>query len=343
MGETTKIEWADATFNPWIGCTRVSPGCANCYAEALMDKRWGKVKWGKGQPRQRTSDANWRQPLAWNRKAEKAAKIARVFCASLADWLDPEVDPGWVADLLSLIARTPALTWMLLTKRPQLWRERLDAVMDLSPASLVDAQGYLRITRAWLDGLPPANVWLGTTVEDQQRADERIPALLAIPARVRFLSCEPLLGPVDLVVGKAGRGDDIDALTGSVTRYHGYKPRDGSECGINVETACHADAPRIHWIITGGESGTGARPSHPEWFRSLRDQAQATGVAFHFKQWGEWQPAADIDICNPIMATPVTSERYHALAGGGGMLRVGKGAAGRELDGRTWDELPRAR
>lgn len=316
MGETTKIEWTDATVSVWWGCTEVSPACANCYARTLAH-RFGQP-WGKGAPRERKKGAD---ALArrLERKAVREGRRLRVFAESMGDWLDKEVPLEWLGALLGLIAETPHLDWQLLTKRPHLWRERLVAAHRHATGDMEHESEVGSWIEAWLNGKAPANVWVGTTVEDQKRADERIPALLAIPARVRFLSMEPLLEAVDLERGLAV----IDS--------------NGEPSGPR----CKPDgAPSIGWIIAGGESGRRARPSHPDWFRSLRDQANEAGVAFHFKQWGEWQPAADIDVCHPIMATPVTSDRYHALPGGGGMLRIGKANAGRELDGREWDELP---
>lgn len=249
MGTNSHIEWTTHTFNPWIGCTKVSPGCAHCYAETLMDTRYGRVKWGAGNPRVRTSAANWKLPLRWDREQEvlKNDHIInvrpRVFCASLADWLDPEVPIEWLRDLMLWTSVTPNLDWLLLTKRPHLWHERMKAV-----------------DCAWADGAVPANIWVGTTVEDQARADERIPALLKIPARVRFLSCEPLLGPIEFS-NVTNRSDCVAQLG---------KPALGG----------------IHWVIAGGESGAGARPMHPAWARSLRDQCAAVGVAFFMKQMG---------------------------------------------------------
>lgn len=317
MAETTKIEWADATVNFWWGCTKVSPACRDCYAETLA-KRWGKNVWGPGVPREDHRAGARKLAMKLERQAVREGRRLRVFCESMSDWLDHEVPAEWLADLLAVVAETPHLDWLLLTKRPELWRSRLDAVYEYDTAGgLAGPAEWLD----WLDGKAPDNIWVGVTVEDQEHADVRIPQVLAIPARVRFLSMEPLLGPVKLPVSYAmpeGRpwiGDATPAVGGFNER-------------------------RIDWIIAGGESGRRARPSHPDWFRSLRDQAASAGVPFHFKQWGEWQPAADIDVCDPIMATPVTSERYHALPGGGGMLRIGKANAGRELDGREWDELP---
>lgn len=176
MGEVTGISWTDHTFNPWMGCTKVSPACDHCYAEALMDTRWGKVKWGAGQPRVRTSAANWREPLKWNRAAAAAGVRRRVFCASLADVFDAEVPDAWRDELFALIQRTPHLDWLLLTKRPQVaWK-------------------YFEPYR--IKG-PPSNVWLGTTVESQAMAELRVRQLLRIPATVRFVSYEPALERID--------------------------------------------------------------------------------------------------------------------------------------------------
>src|SRR4051812_20814147 len=178
MGEDTKIQWCDHTFNPWEGCTKVSPGCAHCYAEA-QNHRWGKDNWGNGKPRRLTSEANWKQPLKWNEQPMIWDGIkhrrARVFCASLADWLDDEVPIEWLARLLKLIHDTPNLDWLLLTKRPENWAKRIAMVWDGFFREMpVNAMVY-----GWHQkGFAPHNVWIGTTIEDQKRADERIPELL---------------------------------------------------------------------------------------------------------------------------------------------------------------------
>lgn len=274
----SKIEWTSHTFNCWIGCARKSPGCANCYAETQDKFRsWTPEGWGKGKPRKRTSASYWKQPHKWDhdarlplpewlRQSHHRTHIRpRVFCASLADWLDDEVPIEWLADLLKLVHETPNLDWLLLTKRPENWKVRIGAVRDCCTS--VGGTFFVHdwVDR-WLHGKPPKNIWIGTTVEDQRRADERLPLIAEIPAVVRFLSCEPLLEAVALPM-----------------------------------QVCRPD-----WIICGGESGPGARAMQPEWARSLRDQATAEGVAFFFKQWGG----------------------------------TNKKATGRELDGRTWDELP---
>jgi len=303
MAESTKIEWADSTFNPWIGCAKISPACDNCYAEALMDKRMGRVEWGAGKPRSRTSAANWKKPAQWNAKrfmecgdcgwrGEAAAEIIscghcgafplqdarrRVFCASLADVFDNEVDPQWRHDLWKLIHATPNLDWLLLTKR-------------IGNAQQPEVYRYL----SW-----PPNVWLGITVVNQEEADRDIPKLLKVPAAIRFLSIEPMLEPI-----KFG----------------------GLLCG---DSARGLDAHGIDWVIAGGESGANARPMHPDWVRSLRDQCAAAGVPFLFKQWGEWGPNWFND------------DAGQKVAGSEWMDRMGKKRTGNTLDGRQHLEWPK--
>jgi len=243
MSEKTTIEWTDHTFNPWWGCSRVSPACVNCYADTLAT-RYGHTLWHRKGPRRMLSDQNWAKPLKWNRDAQRAGVPARVFCASMADVFEqhpaPEVDAELDqarARLWELISATPWLRWQLLTKR-------IENVADMVPWG-----------SSW-----PDNVWLGTSVENQRFADERIPVLLDLPARVRFLSCEPLLGPLEL------------------SRYLGCWRRDGD--GRPLGSA-------IDWVIVGGESGAKTRPTALAWVRQVRDQCRSTpGVAFLFKQWG---------------------------------------------------------
>lgn len=279
MAANTKIEWAHDTFNPWTGCAKVSPACQHCYAEGFA--RFPHIgTWGASGARMRTSDANWKKPLAWDRQAKAAGTRRRVFCASLADVFEDRADLDPMrADLWRLIKQTPSLDWLLLTKRPA------------RMASWAAEHGW------------PENAWAGTTVEDQRRADERIPALLQVPARVRFLSMEPLLGPVDL---------------------SGY-------------TMGGVPAVPLHWVIAGGESGPNARPMHPKWVRSLRDQCIQADVPFHFKQWGEWAPDCLCGKSGVCRTTP----RPAGTCPGGVMFRCGKHRAGRLLDGRAWDEVPR--
>lgn len=261
MGEVTTISWCDRTFNPWEGCSKVSPGCLNCYAET-RNHRFGGDNWGKGKPRRRTSAANWKLPVKWNREHDRnmaagygSIERPRVFCASLADWLDDEVPIEWLADLLNLIADTPNLDWLLLTKRPEHCFDRINAATRCAH--------YKADGRLWtLAGLVPHNVWIGTSVEDQQRADERIPQLLKIPAKVRFLSVEPMLGPVDF-----GFRMDQNRSDPAIQQY-----KRESICG------------QLHWVIFGGESGKGARLCNVEWIREGVRQCKAAGVAAFVKQ-----------------------------------------------------------
>lgn len=175
MAEHTEISWADSTFNPWLGCQKVSPGCDHCYAETLMDHRYHRVQWGPHGERKRTSEANWRKPLQWAKKAAASGERPRVFCASLADVFDNQVPKEWRSDLFALIEDTPELDWLLLTKRPE-------NIMKM-------------IWPKWDSGLP-SNIWMGTTAEDQEHFDKRWPILRGVPAVVRFVSYEPAIGPI---------------------------------------------------------------------------------------------------------------------------------------------------
>ncbi|MCC5965533.1 MAG: phage Gp37/Gp68 family protein [Natronohydrobacter sp.] len=234
MGENTKIEWATHTFNPWWGCTKVSEACKNCYAESWA-KRVGQPVWGPKSDRRLFGEAHWQQPLRWDRKAESDGSRPRVFCASMADvFEDRDELSEWRGKLWGVIEATPNLDWLLLTKRPQ---------------NVKRLAGW---SQNW-----PENVWLGTTVELQARADELLPHLASVPARVRFISAEPLLGSLEI------------------------EPWLGSS---------------INWVITGGESGPKARPASPNWFRSLHLQCMKNDVAFHFKQWGDWAPGEGINL-----------------------------------------------
>lgn len=338
MAENTKIEWTDHTFNPWEGCQKVGPGCDNCYAETRNARFSGgqAVNWGPGAPRRRTTPSNWNKPLKWNKQAElqQAAwdgfkkthldltddeliakgfikpRRPRVFCASLADVFDNAVDPQWRADLFGLIMKTPNLDWLLLTKRIGNVKPMLAELAHGSDPDL-----------SLLDMMPLPNVWIGATIVNQEEADRDIPKLMNVPAYVHFLSMEPLLGPVDL---KLMQYEDSD-----------YRQPDGK---IIANTRRRA----IKWVIVGGESGPGARPMHPDWARSLRDQCKDAGTAFLFKQWGEWAPAKPegstlvIEGVAPFTDKPM----WHAFTDTQEMARIGKKAAGRQLDGRTWDESP---
>jgi len=285
MAENSKIEWCDHTFNPWEGCTKVSPGCTHCYAES-RNKRFGGGNWGKGKPRRRTTTANWRKPLQWNKSdictacemecfvtdnrtrcCDAEPRKPRVFCASLADWLDDEVPIEWLADLLQVIFSTPNLDWLLLSKRPELWKNRIHQARDQC------FYGARPMAQAWLDGTPPENAWIGVSVEDQERANERVSKLLDIPARIHFLSVEPMLGAIDLKltrkIGWAKAGGPNEAK-------HGYA------AGV----PCQDCSPNVDWVIFGGESGPGARACNVEWIREGVRQCREAGVAPFVKQLG---------------------------------------------------------
>lgn len=316
MSDHTAIEWCDATFNPWRGCTKVSEGCKFCYADTMSHRNPLTLGvWGPKGTRVIAGESYWKQPEKWAEEARQFEAFARlenlpyerprVFCASLADVFEgPETmpDSAWETvelarlRLWALIEATPTLDWLLLTKRPDNWNK---VGLGIDGHGL-DSGGF------------PANVWIGTSVEDQKTADQRIPHLLEIPAVVRFLSCEPLLGPVTLEEGVLSPFD-------------------------------------ISWVIAGGESGPNARPMHPDWAKSLRDQCQAAGVPFFFKQWGEWTVSDPFDTDDPMthQLRPASYlERFNQtdLKRGWGPFqiksKVGKKRAGRLIDGRTWDEFP---
>lgn len=274
MGENSTIQWTDHTFNPWIGCAKVSPGCAHCYAEELMDTRYGRAKWGQDGTRVRTSVETWRDPLKWNRSAGNVGQRARVFCASLADVFEdrPELQP-WRADLFRLIDSTPNLDWLLLTKRPEnigrMWHTR----------SHVEDGGL-----EWGKSEPTAkrfkrdNVWLGTSIEDQERWDARVPELLRYRdlAAVLFLSAEPLLGKIN-----AGwRGQTAACERCSIGIMDAMNPHVGGAC------TCSCHGPRIDWVIIGGESGRQARPCDVEHIRDLKRQCVDADVRVFIKQLG---------------------------------------------------------
>jgi protein gp37 len=294
MGMDTEISWADASFNPWVGCFKVSPGCKHCYAETFMTRksRWANT-WGPPETteRIRTSAANWAKPLQWDRQAQKEGRRIKVFCASLADVFEDNIQVrSWRLDLFMLISDTPNLDWQILTKRPEFAREFFE-----------QHPGFL---------LP--NVWLGTSIENQEQADKRIPELLRIPAAIRFLSVEPLIGPVDLL--------SVDS-------------RQDARLIVNYRRV-------IDWVIVGGESGPNSRPMHPDWARSIRDQCMAAGVAFHFKQWGEFLPDGQE---MSYRKGNLYRDYGRILSSGGKFYNVGKHAAGRLLDGREWNEMPTPR
>jgi len=366
MGETTKIAWTDATINFWQGCTKVSAACDHCYAEAIAS-RFKTAEWGFNKPRAERLVKAAREALKLERRAVRQGRRIKVFSNSMSDFFDNEVPDEWRDAAMAVIALTPHLDWLVLTKRPKVMRaymthwpdgaaryhhvrfaaDQLLRGPDPGSYSFNDEIGKRASAATALWPLP--NLWLGVTAEDQKMADLRIPDLLATPAVRRFVSCEPLLGPVDLTKVNCRTEEDhekwTDALRGTTTMWN--HERAGGWGGI---------APaRLGWVIVGGESGRAARPMHPDWARSLRDQCEAAQVSYFFKQWGEWQTVYDRDLDDPDWRrAPATSldgghnGRYLNLAGGWGfhgervvfVKRVGTKRAGNLLDGRTWEEFP---
>lgn len=262
--EESGIAWTKHTHNYWIGCDKISPGCKNCYAEELMDTRFGRVNWGKGQPRSLTSLKNRNKPYAWDKQAAASGQKIKVFCSSLSDVFDDDPTSPldeWRKGLFEQIEKTPNLYWLLLTKRPE-------NVMGMVPAS-------------WRNGFPE-HVWMGATAENQEWLDKRAPILLEIPATVRFLSCEPLLGPLDfrnyLRTSIPVTDSSLDAPDGAVV--------DGMErVGGTWERR-----EGINWIIAGGESGSCFRPMSMNWVRDIRDQCVEADVPFFLKQTSGTRP-----------------------------------------------------
>ena len=308
MAENSTIEWTDHTWSPWIGCTKVSPACDGCYAEHLMDTRMGRVTWGPHGERSRTSVEYWRKPLTWNRQAAAAGRTASVF-PSLCDPFDNRADPAVRREWFDLMRATPNLLWLILSKRPQ------------NAVSMSEAAGGL-----------PSNAALGTTCEDQERANRNVRHLLDAARDLRpaftFVSAEPLLGPIDftrIVYGQA----------------EGYV--------IMRDALAATDIERIDWVITGGETDQGvhrARPTHPDWYRAIRDACAAAGVPYLHKQNGEWLSAdgwyADRPVSLPLRGW--TGKAWgEATADQEYVARVGKKAAGRLLDGVEHNGMPEVR
>ncbi|HYC55856.1 MAG TPA: phage Gp37/Gp68 family protein [Candidatus Binatia bacterium] len=356
---STAIEWTDEVWNPVTGCTKVSQGCKNCYAERLFPRVYGKnllinktAALGTARDQMRTLEEarpreftdvlthadRLEQPLKWKRPR-------RIFVNSMSDLFHEDVPSDFIAAVFAVMHARTDHTFQILTKRAArmlAFSRWLDGVGGIGPFTRANPD----VLRKWFGRLfptifnaaavwhagPADNVWLGVSVEDQDTFDERVEILGRVPAAVRFISYEPALGPIDC-------GNAFDG------------PVEGSPYG------------EIHWLIAGGESGPNARPAHPDWFRSVRDQCQAAGVSFFFKQWGEWTP--DPELGRPyralhMKAMPPALGSIEPLLGGRAfvaweretspgcfegtqLVRVGKKKAGRELDGRTWDEFPEAR
>lgn len=304
----TSIEWATDVWNPTTGCAKVSQGCAHCYAETIAKRFWGERKFTDVQ----CHPDRLEQPLHWR-------KPRRVFVNSMSDLFHKDVPLDFILRVWMVMARACDYTFMILTKRPE---RMLMFVNEYLPGTWGLATMNMRL----LDK-PIPNVWLGVSVEDQRTADERIPLLMKTPAAVRFVSAEPLLGPVDLEIGMCTECGGC-----GITAGHYFQ-----EDGMDTCNACGGSGKafdKLDWVICGGESGPGARPMHPDWARSLRDQCQAAGVPFFFKQWGEY--------CFPSQLLSYGAETYADEKDPSKWYqwRVGKKAAGRLLDGREWNEYP---
>lgn len=357
---STGIEWTDETWNPVTGCTKVSPGCDHCYAETIAHRFAGGVAFPNSF-KPTLLPGRLEQPLHWR-------KPRRVFVNSMSDLFHADVPDEYIAKVFAVMAATPQHTYQILTKRHGRMRNLLNELgfreeLACQAVILAEKQGRTDLLDAATPPWPLPNLWLGVSVETQQWADIRVPALLDTPAAVRFLSCEPLLGPVDL------------ASTGASPFWCLGHGRPSTTCPNDLHVQRDGG---ISWVIVGGESGPHARPMHPAWPRHLRDQCVAAGVPFFLKQWGEWGPAD----WKPQRLNYETDEQYKAradavgathahthnqLADGSyhiyqpshrpwsiersklpaesihaGIRRWGKKAAGRELDGRTWDQYPQA-
>jgi protein gp37 len=360
MADNTKIEWADATVNAVNGCSVVSPGCTNCYAMRLAGTRMkhhpsraGLTQDSKAGPvwtgEVRLNETALLDPLKWKRPR-------RIFWNAHGDLFHDAVPDEWIDRVFAVCALTPQHTHMILTKRSARMREYLANRFwpsDFSLYALLYGPMMAQVEKTMQHAVdavfPLPNVWLGVSVEDQTRADERIPDLLATPAAVRFISAEPLLGPVDLQYCDSPF-DRHDGWPGTYSPLHGsWWPAVGDyeEEYRNREEGL----PKLDWVIVGGESGPGARPMHPDWARSLRDQCAAVGVAFHFKQWGEFIPCisddeghglrcypdgADCDAFFRETKAPIVTAHSREF------WRVGKKAAGRLLDGIEHNGFPEA-
>lgn len=339
MGKTT-IEWvrkedgsAGKTWGPVTGCDEASPGCDNCYAKSIAERFRGGKAFPNGfdvqlRPHKLTEPLSWRAPT-------------HVFVNSMSDLFHPAIPDEYIAKVWGAMAWTPRHTYKILTKRHARMRSLLssrafkslvdDAWFD--PA-FANHRGAEDDAGHPYDRWPLPNVWMGVSVEDQKWADIRIPALLEIPAAVRWISAEPLLGPIDLLGQLDESGTHRPRLTYWLDgRPHWGDPTPARPGGLPMSSL--KIGPRLDWVVVGGESGPKARPMHPDWARLMRDQCQTAGVAFLFKQWGSWvtEEQSPEDIVLPGKAT-------HFHDGAAPYYKVGKGAAGRVLDGRTWDQYP---
>ncbi len=351
MAENSKIEWTDATWNPVTGCSLVSEGCRHCYAATLAatrlknhPSRAGLARLNAAGEAKFTGEVRFNegwldQPLRWKRPR-------MIFVCAHGDLFHEAVPDEWIDRVFAVMALSPQHTFQVLTKRP----ERMRAYLAPHDQRRADALGALVIKMGYRDPLellrwPLPNVWLGVSAEDQAAADARIPVLLDTPAAVRFLSAEPLLGAVDLDAAWHGESAlDSECWGDCAWCEKGHPPLHNCSRGRQSSAAWEKGRSGLDWVIAGGESGRNARPMHPDWARSLRDQCAAAGVPFFFKQWGEWAPLPDTSK-GETCVWPDGSRDADGncnLSGGTGqqMARLGKGRAGALLDGREHRAMP---
>lgn len=276
----TSIEWTDYTFNPWWGCTKVSAGCKNCYAEKIAHRYTGP-KWGDQEPRREASAVTWNLPHVWNSKAEKAQRTFNVFCGSMCDVFEMNPDPTVTSgqyELFKLIHQTPFLNWQLLTKRPE-------SILELMPGGIQNPLLVQSIGNWYRN--PPRNVWYGTSVEDEATARRRLPYLLNVPAHLRFVSVEPLLESV------------------SLSKWFACPicPMRFRENGLGMGCpACDFTGKAIHWVIIGGESGPGCRPCNLQHIRDLVGECLAYEIPVFVKQLGAKPIDVEYGICGSKFA-----------------------------------------
>ncbi len=312
----SKIEWTDRTWNPVTGCTKISEGCRNCYAERMSKRIAGRAGYPKDEPFKVTlHEGRLEEPLRWT-------KPSKIFVCSMGDLFHEDVLGEFILKVFDVMHQCPQHTFQVLTKRPENMNDFISEMVE-----------------SGLWGEIPGHILLGVTAENQEQADKRIPVLLQIPAAKRFVSVEPMLGPVELNYEFnqwLGEEREVDCGGCSATPVRGQPYCPGHDAG------------GIDWVICGGESGPGARPMHPDWVRDLRDQCQEAGVPFLFKQWGEWFPRDQWEH-NPELVLPDDEFAYHNgakthvfknLNNHFPVHKVGKKKAGRLLDGKVWDEYP---
>lgn len=346
--QSTAIEWTDATWNPVRGCSRVSEGCRNCYAERVAHRFSGPGQPYEGLTQIVNGRAAWTgkvqlvekhllDPLGWKPvweefgsltdggRACKQQRPRRIFVNSMSDLFHENVPDEWIAKIVAITIRAHWHVYQVLTKRPGRMRALLFSV-DFWRLVNAQIQADLGGVASW-KGLPD-NVHLGVSVEDQKSADERVPLLLQTPAAVRFLSAEPLLAAIDLTRISQGANCWVDVLNAKWFSYH----------AIGGKLTRPSYFGKLDWVIAGGESGPGARPMHLEWARSLRDQCIGADVPFFFKQWGEWSPTP---VPGPAwMERARRPENWREWPDLSWSHRKGKKAAGALLDGREWKEFP---